>query len=172
MIIKIETPNLIVRPFEPSDASIIFLLSQESGMKEWIPDQVYEDEKEAEEVLEYLISQYEKGQKPNEAPIVYAVALKETGEVIGHVGLSPYEDACEAGYAIAEKYWGRGYATEAVSAYARRFTEQLEFLKIYGIVAGQNIASAKVLEKSGFTFMEEKEQMHHGKSRLCRRYCF
>jgi ribosomal-protein-alanine N-acetyltransferase len=169
---KLQTKNLMIRPFELADAADVFLLSQEPGMKKWIPDQVYQDEKEAKEVLGFLISQYKDEFKPDEAPIVYSIVLKSINKVIGHVGLGPYSDHCEVGYAIAEKYWGNGYASEAVIAYSKWFIHQSRIKKIYGVVASENIGSAKVLEKSGYTFEKEDEQMYLGEIRLCRRYYY
>jgi hypothetical protein len=58
-------------------------------MKEWIPDQVYDNEQQAREFLGYLIRQYDKPGNPLFGPYVLGVCLNETQEVIGHVGLSP-----------------------------------------------------------------------------------
>ena len=51
----IETKKLLLRPFTLNDTGKVFQMSLEDGMKKWIPDQVYDDENEAHEVLEFLI---------------------------------------------------------------------------------------------------------------------
>lgn len=170
MLKKIETDNLILRPFTLDDVNIIFSLSQESGIQKWIPDQVYQDKKQTTDVLNFLISQYQDVPRPNKVPIVFAVVLKDKNEVIGHVGLSPYKNSAEIGYAIAEKHCGNGYASQAVTAYSRWALDELKIKIIYGIVASENVGSGRVLEKAGYAFEEEKEQMYLGKLRLCRRY--
>ena len=45
----IETENLTIRPFIIDDVAKVFKLSQEEGMKQWVPDQVYKDEAETED---------------------------------------------------------------------------------------------------------------------------
>ena len=57
------------------------------------------------------------------------------------------------GYWLAEPFWGRGFATsaaKAVSAYAFQTFEDLQ--RLQATVFEWNAASARVLEKSGYTF--------------------
>ncbi|OFZ49611.1 MAG: hypothetical protein A2381_04065 [Bdellovibrionales bacterium RIFOXYB1_FULL_37_110] len=170
MLLNLETPQLLLRPFTLNDTSIIFSLSQETGMKQWIPDQVYQDLQQTTDILKYLISQYHKRPNPAVAPIVFAIVLKKSNLVIGHVGLSPYKDSIEIGYAIGEKHCGKGYASQAVLAYSNWALDELEISKIWGIVVSQNQASRRVLEKVGFIFLNEKKQMYHGKFQPCCTY--
>lgn len=169
MLQGIETERLVIRPFSLDDVKTIFILSQEEGMRTWIPDQVYKDEMQTTDVLNFLMTQYEK-ENPKEAPVVFAIALKDSKEVIGHVGLSAFEENVEIGYAIGEKHGGKGYATEAVKAYTEWALKTLPVKKIYGIVANENHGSGRVLEKAGYILEEEKEQMYLGKPRMCRRF--
>jgi hypothetical protein len=100
---KLETDELMIRPLSSEDVPAIFQLSREKSLGDWIPDQVYKDENEAAEVIEFLKSQYGPSPDPSQRPFVLGVALKRTGEVIGHVGLSPLSDGeVEIGYAIGE----------------------------------------------------------------------
>lgn len=58
----------------------------------------------------------------------------------------------EIGYAISEKYWGNGIATEAVNMAVLRVFKELEYLdRVEGLVYKENKASQRVLEKAGFT---------------------
>ncbi|HLE11852.1 MAG TPA: GNAT family N-acetyltransferase [Bacteriovoracaceae bacterium] len=170
MLHNIETNSLILRPFTLDDVDIIFSLSQEAGMRKWIPDQVYKNTEQTTDVLNYLISHYQDVPNPNIAPIVFAIISKERNEVIGHIGLSPIENSVEIGYAIAEKQCGKGYASQAVTAFSKWAIKELKIKKIMGIVASENVGSGRVLEKSGYFFERENEQMYLGEMRLCRRY--
>lgn len=169
MFHQLMTQNLILRPFTINDVRRIYQLSQEDGLKQWIPDQVYKDENEAKDVIEYLMSQYQSPD-PHKSPLVVAVVQKSTDEVIGHVGLSPKDDLVEIGYAIEEGYFGRGYATEAVKVMSDWAKKTLGLKTILGIVASENGASGKVLEKAGFKLFDEKEMFYLGKKRRCREY--
>ncbi|MDP6852714.1 MAG: GNAT family N-acetyltransferase [Candidatus Marinimicrobia bacterium] len=159
--IRIETDALLLRFFNSNDIKNIFKLSQEEDLKKWIPDQVYKDEKEAKNVLKYLISAYNQPISPADKPFVLGIEYKKTNEIIGHVGLSPIDNGIEIGYAIGDKYKRQGFATEAVSAISSWAIKSINISEIFGIVASENIASSRVLEKSNYIFIKEKKMMHH-----------
>lgn len=140
-------------------------------MKKWIPDQVYADENESRKVLEFLISCY-KDPDPKTKPFVLGIGLKSTGDLIGHVGLSPLNEEVEIGYAIEDKYQRKGYATEAIKAMYEHAIERFNLEKITGIVDSDNTGSIKALEKAGFRFIKEKERQAFGRSCLCREYYY
>lgn len=50
------------------------------------------------------------------------------------------------------KYWKKGYVSEAVSLMLEFAEEYLDIDKIVGVALTENIASQKVLLKSGFKF--------------------
>jgi len=168
---NINTERLILRPFTFSDTEKVYQMSLEEGMKKWIPDQVYKDENEAHEVLEFLISCYEDPD-PKTKPFVLGIELKDSKELIGHVGLSPFENSVEIGYAVENKHQGKGYATEAIKAMCQYALDKFNLHKILGIVASENKGSIKALEKAGFKFVEEKERQAFGRTGLCRVYNF
>jgi len=86
---------------------------------------------------------------------VFVVATAGEGEIVGLLILvqlpeTAQKDALHLGYLLAESAWGRGYATELVTGLvnAKGFGTGTRFS---GGVGKENIASAKVLQKSGFT---------------------
>ncbi len=170
---QLETDALIIRTLSNADVQTIFRLSREKSLGEWIPDQVYADEQEAAGVIDFLKSQYEPSPDPAIRPFVLGIALKETGELIGHVGLSPLTDGeIEIGYAVGEDHVGRGYATQAVEAMSRWALIQQGIPKINGIVACENVGSGRVLEKAGYNLDSESDHYYLGKVRPCRKYSF
>lgn len=64
-------------------------------------------------------------------------------------GVSP-DSAVEIGYGIDERCQSRGYATEAVTAAAAWAAQQVGISRIEAEAEEDNIASLRVLEKSGF----------------------
>jgi ribosomal-protein-alanine N-acetyltransferase len=153
----IETPSLLLRRFVPADTKKVFRMSQEESMKAWIPSQVYRDEAHAGSVVMFLISQYASGGDPRTVPIVLGVQLKATAELVGHIGLSPFNEAVEVGYAIEGVHQRKGFATEAVRAACAWATSEFPINTILGISAAQNVASQGVLLRAGFR--REKEQI-------------
>lgn len=170
--LKISGKRVFLRKFALTDTAKIFQMSIEEGMKHWIPDQVYQDENEAKEVLEFLISQYDSPEGPAAVPVVLGVCLQGTGELIGHAGLSPNGDEVEIGYAIEESKQKNGYASDAVAAFCKWAKTFYGLKHIMGIVASENAGSCRVLEKAGFEFIEEKERTMHGSLKLAKIYRF
>jgi RimJ/RimL family protein N-acetyltransferase len=87
--------------------------------------------------------------------VFFGVFLAKNGRHIGNVKLSEInfvESSAEIGYLIGEKeVWGKGYATEAVSAVC---LAALRDLRIGLITAGaytKNMGSIAVLQKCGFS---------------------
>ncbi len=82
--------------------------------------------------------------------------IEADGSAVGGIGLHPQEDVCritaELGYWLAEAYWGRGITTEAVRAIVRHGFNTRPLERIEAFVYANNPASARVLEKAGFTF--------------------
>lgn len=163
---------VFLRKFVSTDAPKVFKMSLESGMRHWIPDQVYADLQEAESVLDFLIQQYESGKGPAATPIVFGVCHKESGELIGHAGLSPLNGKVEIGYAIEDRQQRKGYATDAIMAISNWGLSFYRLPEILAVAAAANTASCRALEKAGFSLSEEKEQTLHGKIKLVRIYGF
>src|SRR5688500_13923593 len=52
----IATARLLLRPFSLTDVPKVFAMGDEAGMRRWIPDQVYRDERHAEHVVTALMA--------------------------------------------------------------------------------------------------------------------
>jgi len=84
----------------------------------------------------------------------FAIASYE--EVIGGIGLHPQSDvhrrSAGIGYWLGEPYWGKGIATRAVQALTEYAFANFDLARIFGEVFEWNPASARVLEKAGYTY--------------------
>ncbi len=81
---------------------------------------------------------------------VWFIRLK-SGERIGEYCFKGLSDGCvEIGYGILPKYCGNGYATEAVIEAVQWALTQSGVTRVEAETERDNIASRKVLEKSGF----------------------
>jgi [ribosomal protein S5]-alanine N-acetyltransferase len=83
-------------------------------------------------------------------------AIVVDGSPAGGIGLVPKEDiyrrTAEIGYWLGEPFWGRGIATGAVRAMVEYAFDRFDLCRLYAGVFAWNPASARVLEKAGFTF--------------------
>ena len=169
-MVPITASSLSLRIFVPEDAPKVFAMSQEFGVRAWLPDQVYEDEQSALEVLRYLIAKCRDPGTPALGPYVLGICLTRSSELIGHVGLSPLSDDVEVGCAVEHRFQGRGFATEAIKAMSEWGMQNFGLSHVLGIVARENMVSCKVLERVGFELIDESMRSLHGKTRLVRTY--
>jgi ribosomal-protein-alanine N-acetyltransferase len=161
-MLPIETRSLTLRALVPEDAPRLFQLSQEVGMRTWLPSQVYRDEAHARSVLAVLISQYSVPGDPRMAPYVLGVEVRRTGELVGHVGFGPLGEAVEVGFAVGSAHQRKGIATEAVRAACEWASTAFSMSTIVGVTAARNGASQAVLLRAGFTREREEVMRFQG----------
>ena len=88
----------------------------------------------------------------------FAITIDD--KVVGGIGViiddgrrGPFSAHCaEIGYWLGQDFWGRGVLSEAVLAMTEWAFAELCLLRIFATVYARNPASARVLEKSGYTF--------------------
>jgi RimJ/RimL family protein N-acetyltransferase len=89
-----------------------------------------------------------------QAPVAH-FAIVVSNEVVGGIGLEPGTDvfrrSAEIGYWLGEPFWGRGLATEAVRAVTDYAFRTFDICRLEAGVFDWNPASARVLEKAGYT---------------------
>ncbi|HNU40673.1 MAG TPA: GNAT family protein [Methanothrix sp.] len=82
-------------------------------------------------------------------------AIASDDEAIGSIALMPVDDVhrftAELGYWLAEPFWGNGIMTDAVRALSDYAFNELGIQRIFAEPYTTNAASARVLEKSGFS---------------------
>lgn len=59
----------------------------------------------------------------------------------------------EIGWIISKKYWGKGYVTEAAKAIIEFAKNDLKLKKIIAHCDSENVASYKVMEKLGMSYV-------------------
>ncbi len=94
---------------------------------------------------------------------LWAVVLKETGEMIGQCGLTlqPWADGqvLELGYLFARDHWHRGYATEAALACMDYAFTHLEADSVCSIIRDTHVASRRVAERCGMQAVEQEAKV-------------
>lgn len=86
----------------------------------------------------------------------FGIAIDD--QIIGGIGLDvnpsgipARQHSAEIGYWLGEKFWGRGIATEALNAITEWAFRELRLVRLHAHVFARNPASARVLEKAGYT---------------------
>lgn len=93
----------------------------------------------------------------------FAICRLDNNTVIGAIGLKPQDDihyrTMQIGYWLGEDHWHQGIASEAISVFTDWTFEQFKhLLRLEAEVFEGNDASARALEKAGYTFEAEKKK--------------
>jgi len=85
----------------------------------------------------------------------FVLAIEVDGEAVGGIGVVLGTDiervSGELGYWLGEQYWGRGIVTAAIRQFAPFAMEKFGLTRLHADTFHDNPASARVLEKAGFT---------------------
>jgi [ribosomal protein S5]-alanine N-acetyltransferase len=83
----------------------------------------------------------------------WLLRLKTTGLLLGMIGCRRIEPhVLQFGYCLARDSWGQGYATEATRAMVPIWIALPEIERVQAFCDPTNVASAKVLERSGLQY--------------------
>jgi len=153
--IAFETERLIVRALTEQDQDNFFLLNGSEEVMRYI-----RPVKTKEESDEHFKQILEMGD-PTPQNGRWAVEDKATGRFIGSFAIIPIPsepEKTQLGYSFIPEYWGRGLATELAQAGLKYFLDNTSVPEIYAVSETANIASRKVLQKTGFRFHSIKEE--------------
>lgn len=150
MVMKtiLETPRLLLREMTTSDLpAICRVLQDEKTMY------AYEHAFSDEEAQAWLNNQLRRYREDGFG--LWAVVLKESGEIIGQCGITLQdvngEWVPEVGYLFERAYWHQGFATEAAIACKEYAFSVLGLNTVYSIIRDNNIASQNVAKRNGMT---------------------
>ena len=147
----IETERLVLRPFKWDDIDDFFGYASVEGVGEMAGWPHHENKDKSKEILTHFIDEDK----------TFALVLKETGRVVGSLGVEFYgaEDKLtefdgykgrEIGYVLAKDQWGKGLMAEAVSAVINHLFDEIDLDFLTCGYFDFNNQSKRVQEKCGF----------------------
>lgn len=158
MNLTLQTNRLILRPLEISDAQAMFDMNKNPEVHKYLWQTPEKNIEESTKVIKYVQEQYKENKIGR-----FATILKETNEFIGWTGIKFVNDQTENGntnfydygYRLDEKFWNKGYATEASIAWLDYGFNQMKIEKMNAYTHFENGASNHILQKVGFNFIED-----------------
>jgi len=97
------------------------------------------------------------------------LAIEINNEAVGSLGIFQQSDIqcknAELGYWLAEQYWGKGIMSKAIIQMVEYGFKTWDINRIFARPFGPNIASQRVLEKTGFT-LEARFEKTYFKNRI------
>ncbi len=155
----IATDRLVLRPLVEDDAESLAKRRSDPLVAEyqnWV--QPFPRER-AERMVTSLI---EMAGPANEEWYMVSVVERDSGRVAGDLSMYMSWDmrSAEVGYSFSPEFWGQGYATEALAALVAWLFESVGITRAYGMLHPDNVASARVLERTGFLFEGHTRQSY------------
>lgn len=146
----LETDRLSMREMQQSDYGALCRILQDEEVM-----YAYGHAFDSAEVQEWLDRQRKRYRDDGFG--LWAVILRETGEMIGQCGLTMQDfngiQVMEVGYLFQKAYWHMGYATEAAAACRDYAFEVLDAEEVYSIIRDNNLASQKVARRNGMVIV-------------------
>ena len=146
-----ETARLLIRRFTPADAPALYRIYGDAEVMRFMGPPPASLEEETANLLAHVRNYYERlgfG--------LWAVVLKETGELAGRCGLLRSEiggrNETEISYLLARRHWGRGLAAEAAAAVLAHGFGALGLPRIVAVIDPLNDPSRRVAERIGMRY--------------------
>lgn len=142
----LETNRLILRRYKESDIDSIYEIITDNRLSTYIQFPNLTKEEELECIKEWIkdadVSKYEK----------WVIEIRDTGEIAGNIDVNTVvkkHNYCNVGYTIRFKYWGNGYAAEALKVVSEYLLDSGYYL-VECSCNELNKQSSRVMEKAGF----------------------
>ena len=150
IIMILETPRLLLRPWEESDAEELYRLAKDEDIG---PAAGWPPHKSADESLN-IIRNVLGGKE------CYAICLKPSCRPVGNIELklngktdmTDRDDECEMGFWLGKEYWGNGIMPEAAGEVLRHGFEELNMSTVWCGYYDGNQKSKRAQEKIGFIY--------------------
>ena len=158
MDVLLETDRLILRPFTLDDAEVMLIMDSNPNVHKYLWNKPVQNITEIYPVIESLQKQYATNKIGR-----FATFLKEDGQFIGWTGIKFINDHIENGntnfydygYRLDERFWNKGYATEATKFWLEYGFNQMQIQEMNAYTHAQNGASNHILSKCRMQFVEE-----------------
>lgn len=148
----IETPRLILRPFQPDDLDRLAELMANPGFTRF---SLGPYDRTKTEVFLNKILRYEREGLPS----LFAVTIRPDPTVFGYCGFYHLPEHgihdVEIGYRLHPDYWNRGLITEGARTVRDYGFRDLKLPKVISLIQPENIPSRRVAEKNGMTVEKE-----------------
>lgn len=146
----LETPRLILRPWEEADAKRLYILAKDKDIG---PAAGWPPHKSTEDSLNIIRTSL-CGKE------CYAICLKSSCIPVGNIELklngttdmTDKDDECEMGFWLGKEYWGNGIVPEAAGEMLRHGFEKLGMSTVWCGYYDGNFKSKRAQEKIGFIY--------------------
>jgi RimJ/RimL family protein N-acetyltransferase len=156
MNLILETDRLLLRQLKLSDAKAFFAMDSNPKVHQYLWNKPVQKIEETIKIIEFVRKQYIDNGIGR-----FAMISKETNEFMGWAGLKFNTEMVnnkanfyDIGYRLDEKFWGKGFASEATYAWLNYAFETLNIKTMEAAAHTENAASNRILQKIGMQMTE------------------
>lgn len=145
---KLTTQRLTLRFLGVRDIPALFDMYSDPEVVRYWSSPPWTELVQAETSLARTLDGYRTGET-----LRMGIELTATGQLVGECNLRDFYEQnrrAEIGYALARAYWGKGYLTEALTAFIDYAFKEMKLNRIEADIHPGNLASAKSLDRLGF----------------------
>jgi len=148
----ITTSRLILRAFTEEDTDPLHHILGEEDVLRYFPNPNSPSREKVEKLIYARLQHWEDHRYG-----WWAIEPRSKKQLIGWSGLLflPETEEVEVGYLLDKSFWGKGLATEAAQACLQYGFKNFDMESIVAIVHPENVASQRVTEKLGMSFVGE-----------------
>lgn len=160
MNLILETDRLLLREMLLSDAEALFEMDSNPTVHQYLWKKPLTEISEVLSYIELVREQYKQNNIGR-----FVVVLKDTNQLIGWAGLkynteivNNKVDFYDIGYRLNEKFWGKGYASEASFAWLDYGFNVMKIKIMDAAAHTDNAASNTILQKIGMVMTEQYKE--------------
>lgn len=146
----LQTERLFLRKIRKSDRSDIFSYCSKPEVSEYVTWEKHRFIEDTDRFINSVLDDYQRN-----APGVWGICEQKTDQIIGSIGIHNFDEKnqkIEIGYILSPLKHRKGYMTEALSFLTQFIFKHYPVHRIQIQCVEENIASAGVIEKSGYQF--------------------
>lgn len=158
----IETPRLLLRNWQEDDRAFFHEINSDPEVMEFFP--ALRSREESDALMDRIVAMIN-----DDSFGFYALQDKNTGDVVGFTGLmrtdlEPFmpKGVLEIGWRLAQRYWGKGYVTEAALASLAYAFNQRGQDEVVSFAVHNNHRSTSVMQRIGMV-NDPKRDFDHPK---------
>jgi len=147
--VAIQTQRLVIRLVAEQDLPALLEVNADDVATRYLPYASWSGMEDAKAWFDRATGRLEKREAAQ-----FVIVLRETGDVIGSCLLFKFDEPsarAEAGYVLGRQYWGAGYMFEGMKALVDYAFDELGLRRLEAEIDPRNTASARLLERLGFT---------------------
>ncbi len=153
---RLQTERLVLRRWEEQDLNAMAAINADAEVMRWIgggSTRTAQETRAAIAAWEQMWDELGFG--------LFAVEIRDTGELAGFTGLSIPEflpevmPAVEIGWRLGRDFWGRGIASEAAARTLSFAFGECELERVISVCQVGNTASERIMQKLGMELERE-----------------